>query len=319
MAIFGENDRFTLVRCDGDAEWLEERRKGIGGSDVAAVMGLSPWKTPAQLWMEKTGRVESDDIGEKPYVAFGNIMEPIVGKWFAKQHPEFRVRRVNAICQSIERPWAQASLDYEVYDGNGWGVLEIKTARTASDWSDGVPDYYLTQVLHYLDVTGRDYAYVAVFFRDTCEFAEYHVDRDEDDVACIRAAVDDFWNDYVLEDVMPMVVGTSGEASDLASMWPSGSGFTPAGTEADELIAAYQDAARRERQAKAEKTEASTKLIELIGDAKGLSTDVARVTWVRGERETFDVRALKAKQPDVYARYASTTFRNGGIRVKELK
>ena len=319
MAIFGENDRFTLVRCKDESEWLAERRKGIGGSDVAAIVGLSPWKTPAQLWMEKTHRVEAEDIGKRPYVAFGNIMEPIIGRWFAEQHPEFKVRRVNAICRSIERPWAQASLDYEVYDGESWGVVEVKTARTAKDWADGAPDYYLTQGLHYLDVTGRGYVYFSVFFRDTCEFAEYRVARNEGDVAYIRSAVDDFWNNYVLKDVMPMVVGTAGEASDLASMWPSGSGFTPAGSEADELIVAYQDAARRERQANAEKTEASTKLIELIGDAKGLSTDVARVTWVRGERETFDVKGLKAKQPDIYAKYASKTFRNGGIRVSEIK
>ena len=318
MAIYGENDRFTLVRCGDEAEWLEERRKGIGGSDVAAVMGLSPWKTPAQLWMEKTGRVEPDDIGDRPYVRFGNIMEPIVGKWFAERHPELRVRRVNAICRSTARPWAQASLDYEVFDGTAWGVLEIKTARSKRDWADGVPAYYLTQVTDYLSVTGRTYAYVAVFFRDTCEFADYRVERDEEDVAAVESAVDAFWHDYVEADVMPALVGTSGEAAGLASMWPSGGAFATAGADADELIAAYQDAAERERRAKADKTEAATKLMGLIGDSKGIETDVARVTWVRSERETFDAKALRADHPEVYARYASRSTRNGGLRVREL-
>ncbi len=317
--IAGENSVFTLIRCESNEEWLEQRTKGVGGSDVASIMGLSPWKTPAQVWLEKTGNAAPDDLSEKPYVQFGNIMEPLIGKWFAEQHPDFKVRRVNAVCQSIARPWAQASLDFEVNDGTSWGVLEIKTARSAKDWSDGVPDYYLTQVTHYLDVTDRSYAYVAVFFRDDCTFREYLIDRDEDDVAAVRSAVDSFWHDYVEKGVMPMLSGTSGEASELAWMWGEGSGFEQTSDpEVNELISAYQDAAEREKQAKADKTEASTKLIGIIGDNKGVETDVARVTWIRGERESFDAKGLKRDHPDIYARYAKRTIRSGGIRIKEL-
>lgn len=317
--ISGENQKFKLIRCANNDDWLYQRTKGIGGSDVAAIMGFSPWKTPAQVWLEKTHRVEPEDISDRPYVQFGNIMEPLIGKWYAERHPERTVRRVNAICQSIERPWAQASLDYEVKDGLVWGVLEIKTAKTAADWADGVPSYYLTQIYHYMSILSRPFADVAVFFRDTCEFKEFRVEYDPEDGAAVNADVDSFWHDFVEADVMPELVGTNGEVADLTGYYGKGDGrFVNAGSDADELIAAYQDAAAREKQAKADKTAASAKLIDLIGDAKGIETDVARVTWVRSERVSFDAKAFREADPETYAKYATKQVRNGGLRIKEL-
>lgn len=318
--ISGENQHFTLIRCADDADWLAQRTKGVGGSDVAAIMGLSPWRTPMQVWAEKTGRAEPEDLSGKPYVTFGVTMEPVIGKWYADHHPERKVRRVNAICQSIARPWAQASLDYEVRDGNRWGVLEIKTARTASDWQSGVPAYYLTQVTHYLSVTGRPFADVAVFFRDTCEYATYRIERDEEDVSAVDQAVDTFWHDYVEAGVMPVLAGTSGEAATLTSMYglPDGEiGYT-LDPEVVQAISDYQEAAAREKEAREVKTAASTKLAAQIGNRKGLETDVARVTWVRSERTTLDAKRLQAEQPDIFAEYSCRVVRNGGIRIKEL-
>lgn len=320
MAIEGENKFFSLVRCTTDDEWLEQRKHGVGGSEVAAIMGLSPWKTATQLWLEKTGRIEPADLSGKPYVEFGNIMEPVIGNWYREQFPDRTVRRVNAICKSLIRPWAQASLDYEVRDGSVWGVLEIKTARTATDWQDGVPAYYLTQIMHYMQVTNRPFADVAVFFRDTCEFKCFRVDYDQEDGDAVKAAVDDFWRNYVMTGTMPQVVGTAGEAAALTDYYGKGDGdfkqlIDP---DVDAAVSAYQDAAEREKQAHAEKTEAATKLIAAIGDAKGIITDVAKVTWVRSEREVLDQKALKEQAPEVYAKYSKIESRNGGLRIKEL-
>ena len=318
--ISGENKHFTLIRCANDAEWLQQRTEGVGGSDVAAIMGLSPWRTPLQVWLEKTGREQPQNISDKPYVAFGNIMEPVVGKWYADRYPTFTVRRVNAICQSISRPWAQASLDYEVRISGRWGVLEIKTARTAQDWQDGVPAYYLTQVTHYLSVTGRPFAVVAVLFRDTCEFKDYYIKRDEEDVAAVDAAVDAFWRDYVVADVMPALEGTTGEIGSLTNWHGLSNGETRFTTDPDvtQAISDYQDAAAREKQAKADKTAASTKLAAQIGKAKALETDVARVTWVRSEAERLDAKRLQKDHPDIWKAYTTTYVRNGGLRIREL-
>ena len=320
MAIFGEGKDFTLTRCDTNEDWLKQRTQGVGGSDVAAILGLSPWKSPAQIWLEKTGRVDAEDLSDKPYVEFGNLMEPIVGDWYAKQHPERTVRRVNAICKSIERPHAQASLDYEVKDGLVWGVLEIKTARSAKDWQDGVPPYYLTQIFHYMQVTNRPFADVAVFFRDNCEFEEFRIEYDPTDGDLVREAVDTFWHDFVQADVMPQLAGTNGEIKALTGFYgvPESDFKTVYDHEALQAVSAYQDATQREKQAKEDKTKATAALVNIIGEAKGIVTDVAKVTWVRSKQTRFDQKAFRAEHPELYEQYTTEYTRNGGLRVKEL-
>lgn len=320
MPIFGENDKFTCVRCKDNDEWLKQRTLGVGGSDVAAIVGVSPWKTATLLWLEKTGRAEQEDISEKPYVQFGNVMEPLVGRWYAERYPDRTVRRVNAICKSIERPWAQASLDYEVKEGDRWGVLEIKTARSKKDWQDGVPSYYLTQVTHYMSVTHRTFADIAVFFRDTCEYGCYRVEYDPEDGAFVDAAVDDFWINYVEKDVMPKVVGTDGEAAALTVYYGKKQDniIEVNDPSVDELIGEYQDAADREKSAKADKTKASAKLMELIGDSNGIKTSQNRVTWVRSNRESFDGKRFRQEHPEMWEEYSKRYVQNGGMRITKV-
>ena len=324
----GQNKIFELIRCADNEGWLDQRKKGVGGSDVAAIMGLSPWRTPADVWFEKTGRAEPQDLSDKPHVRRGVDLEGFVGAEFVKTHPSFNVRRVNAICRSIERPWAQASLDYEVserdgYGRNRWGVLEIKTARSDSGWKDGIPPYYLTQVMHYLSVTGRDYAWVAVQFDgdNLWEYREYRIERDEADIAAVNLAVDTFWHQFVLADVMPVLVGTQSEAQGLTQMYgaPASDSFTTSDAATLQLVSDYQDASERERRAKADKQVASTLLMAEIGEHKTMFTDTSRVTWSRSESERFDAKRFKADHPDLYAQYTSTYIRNGGLRVTDLK
>ena len=317
MAIQGEGEVFALERCETDEAWRQARTKGIGGSDVAAIMGLSPWKTPLEVWLEKTGRETPADISQKPYVKFGNDFEPFVGSHYKAERPTETVRRVNAMCRNIKRPWATASLDYEVKRGDAWGVLEIKTARCAKDWDDGVPLYYMTQVLHYLSVTGRPFASVCVFFRDTCEYRIYDIEPDADDMAAVVGAVDAFWLDFVSADVMPQVTGDDG--AHLANLFDQGDDYRfETDSRADALAEAYERASADEKAAKAKKNLAAAELEALIGDSKGIETELHRVTWTRGETSRLDTKALKEEQPDIYQKYCKTAMRNGGIRVKEI-
>lgn len=80
-----------VIICKDRAEWLEARKDGLGASDAAALLGLSPWKTNVQLWEEKCGLVIPEDIGDKPYVRYGNDAEPLLRSFFALDHPEYRV------------------------------------------------------------------------------------------------------------------------------------------------------------------------------------------------------------------------------------
>lgn len=306
---------------DGDRDaWLEVRRHGIGGSDVAAMMGLSPYRTPYETWAEKSGLIESPDISDKPSVMWGNILEPVIGDHYKSLHPDRTVKRLNAVCRSKERPWAQASLDYEVKDPDlGWGILEIKTAgaRSADQWDEGVPLYYLTQVTHYMSVTGRPFADVAVLIGGN-DYREYRVMRDEDDIRAVDEAVDAFWKRVENGDA-PDVGGSVTESQALFRQFGTGTDhIEDYGADPDELTLYL--IAKQQRDAAEELLKLrSNKLKQLIGEEKGFECDSGRVTWSRGVRTSFDSKRLKEELPDIYERYATQRPADYGIRFSKRK
>ena len=322
MAVKGEGTLFTLVRTpDGDREaWLDQRRKGVGGSDVAAIMGLSPYRGAYEVWAEKSGLIEAPDISDKPAVIWGNILEPVVGEHYAENHPDREVRRLNAVCQSIERPWAQASLDYEVKDPElGWGVLEIKTAgqRSEGKWDDGVPLFYQTQVAHYLSVTGRAFADVAVLIGGQ-DYREYRIMRDEDDIRAVESAVDEFWRRVQTGDEPP-VDGSPGEAEALFKRHQTSDGEVWDCGDMPREVADYIYYKETADAAKERLEKAGNALKRLIGDRKGIKCPDYIVTWPRGTRKTFDKKRFMADHQDLYEQYVTACPSNSGIRIKERK
>lgn len=147
-------------------EWLEVRRTGIGGSDAAAVLGLSPWKTNQELWEEKTGRRDDVDLSGEPYVEYGIAAEPHIRAMFTLDHPQYEVTHTENLSEAHgEYKQLRASLDGKLVEKstNRLGVLEIKASfinsRADSEkWKDGVPQHYFIQVLHNMFVIGAEFA-----------------------------------------------------------------------------------------------------------------------------------------------------------------
>lgn len=311
--------RFKGTDEEVSAAWRAERRKGIGGSDVAAIMGLSRYRSPYEVWAEKVGAYDPPDISGVQAVEWGNRLEPVVKKKYAEEHPDRLARRLNGLLRSIARPWAQASLDYEVRDPDlGWGVLEIKTVglRRASDWEEGVPVYYLTQVAHYLGVTGRPFADVAVLVGGQ-EYRDYRIARDEEDVAAVEAAVDSFWRDRVLACDPPQAGAGDGPA--VFAAHPSGDAYlVMADAECPEL-ARWLAARKAADAAKSELDAAASALKLAIGDAEGIDADSGRVTWQRGTRRKFSRTRLEADYPGLYDTYCEESPCDMGLRWRERK
>lgn len=145
-------------------EWLKNRT-GIGGSDASAIVGLNPYKSNTDLWMEKTGQIVPEDISDKPYVQYGTQAEMHLRGLFRLDFPQYIVEYVdNNMFLNDEYPWAHASLDGWLTDQDGRkGILEIKTTEILQSmqkekWNHQIPDNYYIQILHYLMVTGFDFA-----------------------------------------------------------------------------------------------------------------------------------------------------------------
>lgn len=148
-------------------DWLAVRRTGIGGSDAAAAVGLNPYLSPLELWLDKTGRAEGlarpDPADTTSPTYWGTLLEPIVAAAYTRQTGN-RVRKVNAVLRHRSIPFMLANIDREVVGVPGVQVLECKTAGEfgARLWRDGVPEYVQLQVQHQLAVTGKQAAHVAV-------------------------------------------------------------------------------------------------------------------------------------------------------------
>ncbi len=322
MAIEGENSVFELLRSeDGNREsWLELRKQGVGGSDVAAIMGLSAFRSAYSVWAEKKGLYEPEDIGDRPAVHWGNVLEPIVGAEYAARHPERKVRRVNAVCRNLKRPWAQASLDYEVKDPSlGWGVLEIKTAGAmrARDWEEGVPVYYQTQVAHYLSVTGRPYADVAVLIGGS-DYREYRIMRDAEDESAVIGAVDAFWADNVLGGEPPEITGARDDGAAVLGASGNGNGESPY-VDTTEAMTRFLAAKADKQRADDVFRLAANRLKKEIGENSSLECDEGKFTWRRYSAKTFDKKAFAADHPDLAEMYTQDAPRDGGIVFKPRK
>lgn len=293
--IKGEGTLFTLTRCEDDEGWLEQRKRGIGGSDVAAIMGLSPWKSPMEVWLEKTGRAEAPDLSGKEAVAMGTELEGDVMEMYRRRHPTSRVQRVNAVLSSVFRPWAQASLDGIVRDPElGWGVLEIKTGSRDSEWADGVPLHYLTQVTHYLSVTGYPFADVAALIGDFgLHYHEYRVMRDEADIQAVVEAVDEFWADCVEKDAIPPYVSAlPSEGKALYELYKRADGeMSPEdGMRAEELAERVLKLSEGLEAARKQKQRATNELKRLVNEHRGIITPSYVITWSRSESRDGGIR-----------------------------
>lgn len=324
MALLNENKLFKLLRFSGtddevNAQWLAERQNGVGGSDVAAIMGLSPWKAAYTLWAEKTGRVQAEDISGKEAVAMGTELESDVVAMYKRRNPEARVRVVNAIAQSIERPWARASVDGLTSDPElGVGVLEIKTGGSERAWADGVPMYYQTQVMHYLSVTGYAFADVAALIGDHgLHYHQYRILRDEEDIAVVNGAVDTFWNDCVRGGRVPLAVASDSKTvTEVGS--PGNDEVMPSvPRELADLIREYGEAKAKADAAKKVVDDLAAGIKSMLGQYKGCATDTHKVTLSRFERTSVDGKKLKELHPDVYEECTKTSS-STRFSVKEI-
>jgi putative phage-type endonuclease len=198
-------------------EWLAQRRTGIGGSDAAAVLGVSPWVTPLQLYMRKRGEIPEQESSEP--MAWGLRLEEVIAKHWQSLDGR-KIQRVNRILRHPKHAWCLANLDRVIWcDGHMPVVprfletriregLEVKTASQFArpDWFDGqdevVPAHYTAQVQHYLAVTGAERWHMAVLIGGS-EFITRVIERDEEIIAFLIEREEVFWVEHVVVGVPP--------------------------------------------------------------------------------------------------------------------
>lgn len=293
-----------LILSVKDAEdhekWLEARAIGIGGSDAAVIMGMNQYKSPYQLWLEKTGQVEPPDLSGNQYVYWGTKNEANIADWFQEETGK-KVKRLGTL-RSKEYPFMLANVDRTVVGENAG--LEIKTAgvRQYRKWKDDeIPDAYYCQCLHYMAVTGADYWYIAVLLGGN-EAKWKRIERNEEDIQHLIMAETDFWK-LVETRTPPPVDGSDSCAAALSAQYKGGdpnySIILP--PDIDGVIASLEDDKAIMDALKKQITEKENRLKALLGNAEEGTTDHYRVLWkTQAGRSSVPLAKIKKQTPDIY-------------------
>lgn len=320
-------DTDTLSRED----WLSYRKSGIGGSDVAAIMGISPFATIRDLYYDKVGIQPLIEEEESNWVAkeVGHRLEDLVAEIFSKK-TGLTVFPVRKMFRHPSYPFMIADVDFFIIFPDGsYGLLECKTCNynAKSKWDDdGIPMNYEYQVRHYLAVMNMDKAYIACLYgNNEDEFVIRSIERDmmeEEDIIAQEAY---FWNEYVEKQVEPPYSGKPDLILDSIRRY---SGYADkslpeisvSGLEVKDLenylklSEEKSQLEKRKKEIEAQQKELIVPFVEKLGaGCKAVlenGTERYKITYnptIRKSVGKDSLEKLKIQHPDIYEEYVKST------------
>ncbi|QRG70634.1 YqaJ viral recombinase family protein [Brevibacillus choshinensis] len=283
--------------------WLQFRRKGIGGSDVAAIAGLSKWKFTVAVYLEKIGQTPLEDV-QSEAAHFGSILEDVVAQEFTLR-TGLKVKRRNAILQHSDYPFMLANVDRLIV-GERTG-LECKTASEylKHEWEgEEIPPQYLIQCQHYMAVTGYTAWWIAVLIGGN-KFIYKRIERDDEIIQYLINLESEFWNNHVLTKIPPMVDGSEASTALLRNMYPVGESEseTELPLEADVILEQLEQAKQDEKVAIDRVTELENRLKAMLGEIETGIASKHIVSWKNMTTHRIDSKALAKDHPDIYQKY----------------
>lgn len=292
--------------------WLQARQSGIGGSDVAAILGISKWRTPLDVYLSKIG--EAVEGPDNVSMEWGRRLEPVIRQAYADKTGA-QVLVPSELIRSEKYPFMIANVDGLTSDR----VVEIKTASTSADWgeegTDEIPDYYLSQVQHYMSVTGKSLCDVAVLIGGR-DFRIYTVKSDPELETLIINAEQEFW--HLVESETPPEPRTLEECKIAFPM------SVKSVVEADDDIAkTLRTLSQVGKDLAVLKDTESTLKAKVQAYMKENDTltvgGVTAATWKSAKpRTTFDAKAFQTAHPDLYKEYLKEGAPSRRFLLKEL-
>lgn len=301
----------TATQEEDEKEWLADRTKGIGGSDVGAICGVNKYSSARLVYLKKTGQYQdsedefSDAALERMH--FGRMLEPIVANEYVRRTGN-KVIVSPAMLAHKDYPWAIANVDRLIVDDKGipYGILECKTASEYMDdaWSEGnVPISYLYQLNWYLWVTGLEYGVIACLVGGN-KFYHYEVWRNDELLRDeIFPKVDRFWNYHVKNLIEPELSGTNADSESVANEYSEvikGSEIVLEDETMNELAATVKECKAKIKELEATEKEAANRLKDALKNNEIGYTKDYIIKWSPRSQSRIDTIKLKEKYPAVY-------------------
>jgi putative phage-type endonuclease len=315
-----------------EESWLATRHKGIGGTDIAGILNLSPWRKPIDVYVSKV-EPEKEEPPDSEAVLWGTLLEPVIRQRYAhkfhvqifspsalgKVFPRCIQFNDHAIVVGAE-PWQLASPDGDIDGGNA--LLEIKcSGRRGDEWGNGedeIPAQYILQAQWYCHVTGRPAVNFAVLFNGNT-LAQYRVVHDEQLIRDLMTAAGAFWHDHVLMHIPPPIDESESYGRYLARRFSLGTeNLVPCTPEIEDEAHRLKAVENLLSEAEAVKQLHKNKLMSLVADGKKCITPIGSIQWVRssvGSQTDWEAVAQELKAPeDVILRHTHPTQRIAYLR-----
>ena len=295
--------------------FLAHRKKGIGGSDIAAIIGVSQFKTALDVYLSKTTD-QPEQQGEHLY--WGHALEnPIIDRFI--RDTGANVIRQPEMRRHPDYEWAIANADALITNSDTIeAILEIKTSSAfksrewGADDTDEVPIEYIAQVQWYMWIYNLQEAYIAALIGGN-QYRQYHITRDDELIAMLAEKAQAFWQNHVI----PRIPPNPQDGADAQKLYPSDNGDT---AEADsDTLTAYAELRELKAQEKELKAQIAAKedLLKIkIGSYSAMQTNGNTLfTWKAQSSSRFDSKAFQAAHPDLYRQYT----KQSETRVLRLK
>lgn len=288
-------------------EWLEDRKTGIGGSDIGTILGLNSKKSPYQLWEEKTGK--TDGSVDNNFTRAGIKLEPMVADWFAETTGLPLSNPGQNITRHKDFDFVLGTPDRITYDSttNKAGILEIKTTGKIID-PEQIPLMWFCQVIWYAgikkswnDQEGYDYNHIAWWERLTCAFNFIPITFDQEFSKYLIEKADEFWSKYVLADTPPPPTNLKDLQILYARHQPGKSII--ATDELQKSIAELKTISEAIKAAKDQEAIAKLKIQMIMGDCESVINEdgIPLVTWKSAKDSLeFDTERFKAEHPELF-------------------
>ena len=283
----------------------EERMKYIGGSDIAAIMGQSRWKTPYRLWAEKTGKIEVPDLSTNESVEMGTRLEQFVADLFSEKTGK-AVRKQSKMYQHKDYPYLVAHVDRLITSSDE--LLECKTcsAYKLEEWENKIPREYVLQVIWYLGITGRKRGWIACLIGGQ-KFDYKVIDFDEELFNLMIERAIKFW-ELVEKKVPPLILPEDSDT--LGEVYNEYTDDMIISQELNDRIAYLQEIKMHRDEINKEIKEIETELKATIADKTGLLTEKYKVTWKAQTQNRIDTDRLREEKPEIVEQYLqSKTYR----------
>ena len=320
----------TKIKTTTHEEWLEERKKSLGGSDVGAVLGMSEYSSPYTIWAEKSGKLPAFEGNE--WTKLGNDLEGYVAQRFTEASG-LKVVNDNSTWRNDKYPHLHANIDRRVVGMKAGVECKLTSEFNAKKYKNGeFPDRFYAQCVTYLAVTELDRWFLSVLIYGkgikiyqmtripddvVPEWCEASVYVEDGEIEALVKATAEFW-EYVKSGQAPMTDGSNSTTETLKTLYPESNGETVSLMAFESDLKQYKHLASMETDYKKMKDEVANRIKAFMGEAGKGESAKYKVTWSSSVRSTFDHKAFAKDNPgiDLSGYYKETPTRT--FRINEI-